>query len=73
MRRAPITLGSADKRNRAHSAGVRLRQVYAELAGGVGAGHKFERCALFRKRRGLGARFGLKLSSDMLKHPQLGR
>jgi hypothetical protein len=46
---APIPLVWADERNRPDAAKVRLRQVYAELGGMVGDGHKSERRMLLRK------------------------
>jgi hypothetical protein len=39
----------ADERHRPDAAGVRLRQVYAELGGMIGGSHKSERRMLFRK------------------------
>ena len=39
----------ADERHRPYAAGVRLRQVYAELGGMIGDSHKSERCMLLRK------------------------
>jgi hypothetical protein len=43
------TFVRADERDRTDAAGVRLRQVYAELGGMIGDSHKSERRMLFRK------------------------
>jgi hypothetical protein len=44
-----IPLVWADEHHRPEAAGVRLRQVYAELGGIIGGSHKSERYMLFLK------------------------
>ena len=61
----PIPLVWADERHRPDAAGVRLRQIYAELGEMIGGSHKSERRMLLRKIMGkvrVAARSQLKLS-----------